>query len=56
MLGFSDLLLGVPGTAAASPGGLNDRQAHYLKNIRGSAERLLDLINDVLDLAKVEAG
>jgi signal transduction histidine kinase/CheY-like chemotaxis protein len=56
ILGFSDLLLGVPGGAGFSPGELNDRQAHYLRNIRSSAERLLELITDVLDLAKVEAG
>ncbi len=56
ILGFSDLLLGVAGAAGFSPGELNQRQVHYLRNIRGSAERLLDLITDGLDLAKVEAG
>jgi len=35
---------------------LTDRQQHYLDAIKGSAETLLDLLNDILDLSKVEAG
>jgi signal transduction histidine kinase len=48
ILGFSDVL----GTAE----NLNDRQKKYLANIRTSGQHLLALINDILDLAKIEAG
>jgi signal transduction histidine kinase/CheY-like chemotaxis protein len=37
-------------------GPLNERQQASLRNIESSGRHLLDLINDVLDLAKVEAG
>ena len=37
-------------------GDLNEKQAEYLEDILTSANHLLALINDVLDLAKVEAG
>ncbi len=49
ILGFSDLL----GDQLASV--LNDRQNRYLKNIHDAGTHLLQLINDVLDLSKVEA-
>jgi signal transduction histidine kinase len=48
ILGFSDVLM--------SSEGLNERQGRWLKNIRSSGEQLLNLINDILDLAKIEAG
>jgi two-component system, NtrC family, sensor kinase len=37
-------------------GAINDKQAEYLDDILASARHLLSLIDDVLDLAKVEAG
>ena len=37
-------------------GDLNAKQEEYLDDILSSANHLLALINDVLDLSKVEAG
>jgi two-component system, NarL family, sensor histidine kinase BarA len=48
ILGFSDVL--------SSAENLNDRQKKYLSNIQISGRSLLSLINDILDLAKIEAG
>jgi signal transduction histidine kinase len=48
ILGFSDLLADAPN--------LNDRQRKYLRNIQTAGRNLLKLINDILDLAKIEAG
>ncbi|HEY8648140.1 MAG TPA: ATP-binding protein, partial [Candidatus Limnocylindria bacterium] len=50
ILGFSDLL------DEQFAGTLGDRQLRYLRNIHGAGEHLLTLINDILDLSKVEAG
>jgi signal transduction histidine kinase len=48
ILGFSEVLM--------SGAGLNEKQLKWVANIKGSGDRLLLLINDVLDLAKMEAG
>lgn len=50
ILGFSQLFLLTEGAD------LNDKQRRYLNNIHSSGSHLLDLINDVLDMSKVEAG
>jgi signal transduction histidine kinase len=48
ILGFSDVLGGA--------GNLDDRQQRYVRNIQTSGKDLLTLINDILDLAKIESG
>ncbi|MGK2857838.1 MAG: sensor histidine kinase [Thermoanaerobaculia bacterium] len=50
ILGFSDLLL--EGVGALAP----DKQTRFLSNVRRSAQHLLSLINDVLDMSKIESG
>ena len=50
ILGFAHLL-GDPRS-----GELNDRQRRFLKNIDGAGEHLLTLVNDSLDMAKLDAG
>lgn len=48
ILGFSELLL--------RDNSLSAQQRQYLDNINRSGEHLLALINDILDLSKIEAG
>ena len=50
VIGFSDVLL------ERMFGDLNDRQEEYLRDIRDSGRHLLELLNEILDLSKVEAG
>ena len=50
VIGFSDVLL------EQMFGDINPRQEEYLHDIRNSGRHLLELINEILDLSKVEAG
>jgi signal transduction histidine kinase len=50
IIGFSEVLL------ERLFGDLNEKQDDYLKDIHSSGRHLLNLINDILDLSKVEAG
>ena len=50
IIGFSEVLL------EQMFGSVNDKQRDYLDDILSSGRHLLVLINDVLDLSKVEAG
>ena len=38
------------------PGALNEKQAHYLSRVRSNTQHLAGLINDLLDLSRIEAG
>jgi signal transduction histidine kinase len=48
IIGFAEVLQGLDS--------LNDKQKRYAQNIQKSGRNLLDMINDILDLAKMEAG
>jgi signal transduction histidine kinase len=50
VIGFSEVL------SEGMFGELNDKQAEYLHDILESGRHLLSLINDILDLSKIEAG
>ncbi|MGC5221132.1 ATP-binding protein [Micromonospora sp. DT81.3] len=50
VIGFSEVLL------ERMFGELNERQDEYLRDILSSGRHLLQLLNDILDLSKVEAG
>jgi signal transduction histidine kinase len=50
IIGFAEFL------ADGKPGHLNPKQKEYLDDILNSGRHLLQLINDILDLAKVEAN
>src|ERR1700723_1087707 len=50
IVGFSDLL------ADETPGPLNTKQTRFVNHIKQGSAHLLQLINDILDLSKIEAG
>ncbi|MGH9499923.1 MAG: PAS domain S-box protein [Terriglobales bacterium] len=50
IVGFSELL------AEGTPGQLNDKQKRFVEHIKQGSAHLLQLINDILDLSKIEAG
>ena len=50
VIGFSEVLL------ERMFGELNERQEEYLRDILNSGKHLLELLNEILDLSKVEAG
>ena len=50
VIGFSEVL------SERMFGDLNEKQDEYLKDIHASGQHLLSLINDILDLSKIEAG
>ena len=50
IIGFSEVL------SERMFGEINEKQADYLKDIHESGKHLLSLINDILDLSKIEAG
>ena len=50
IIGFSEVL------SERMFGDLNEKQEEYLKDIHASGQHLLSLINDILDLSKIEAG
>jgi signal transduction histidine kinase len=50
ILGFSEILLDASMELSAG------ERVEFLRNIRSSGQHLLNLINDILDLAKIEAG
>jgi len=50
IIGFSEVL------QEKMFGEMNDKQTEYIDDIHGSGKHLLSLINDILDLSKIEAG
>ena len=50
IIGFSDMLLN------GAAGSLNEKQAKYINHISTGGKHLLYLINDILDLSKIDAG
>ena len=50
IIGFSEVLL------EGIFGDINEKQREYLADVLGSGQHLLSLINDILDLSKIEAG
>ncbi len=50
IIGFSELL------AEEIQGSLNDKQRRFVGHIRRDSQHLLELINDILDLSRIESG
>jgi PAS domain S-box-containing protein len=50
IIGFSDMLLD------EIPGEINDKQSQYIYNISQSGKHLLNIINEILDISKIESG
>ncbi len=50
IIGFSELLKN------EMPGKLNEKQKKYVENVLTSSRRMLDIVNDILDLGKAETG
>lgn len=50
VIGFSQILL------SESFGGLNGKQTRHVSNILNSGKHLLEVINDILDISKIESG
>ena len=50
IIGFTELL------ARQKPGPLNEKQQRFLSHVDEAARHLLQLINDILDLSRIEAG
>jgi signal transduction histidine kinase len=50
IIGYSDMML------SGMTGELNEKQTNFLESILKNGEALLNLINDILDLTKIEAG
>jgi signal transduction histidine kinase len=50
VIGYADLMLTIMSDS------LTEKQRDYVKRIMNNGERLLTLINDILDLSKIEAG
>ena len=50
IVGYVDLLL------AGATGPLSDMQTNFLKKVKNNAARLTDLVNDLLDISRIETG
>jgi len=50
IMGFTELVLG------RNVGDLNEIQEEYLKDVYQSSQHLLSLVNEILDVSKIEAG
>ena len=50
IIGYSDMIL------SGMTGELNEKQSNFIESILKNGETLLNLINDILDLTKIEAG
>jgi len=48
--GYVDILL------MGAAGGLNEQQAHFLEIVKNNTERLAVLVNDLLDISRIESG